>query len=252
MYIARDKKTKDILHINMAKLSENLEGIQVYSGFDPDTVEILKSELDHMPDHYNVDEKGYVVPKSREEKIIEGIIGFEELFRFQETGTASGSTTAGADTGTGIFDDIVFVLENNLIKTTEQCKIIFKYLDKHFEHEISGKYRSSFETKLLKDYIAWSNEGKPSNDKRETKYLKMKTYIDGVKEQYKPLRGELKKLITQIKAIEAAKPTESNTKAEIQRYMDAKGLFYKPDDPKKHLLEIINEQGNTAAIDEKP
>ncbi|QTA89076.1 hypothetical protein [Desulfonema magnum] len=193
MYIARDKKTKTILHIDPAPLSENLEGTQVYSGFDPETMEILKSDLSYMPDYYNVDENGFVVEKTDEEKILDGDIGFGEFFQFEGTGDDT-------DTDTDDFDKVRFVLDNNLVKTEEQCKAIFKYLDDKFEYEVAQKYPAGLETKIIKGLVEWLYEDKPRDDKREKKYLQMKADIEALKEEYKPVRAELKKIVGNVKS----------------------------------------------------
>ena len=225
----------------------------IYSDFDPETMELFRTDLppekifihyDNLLGHFNVGKDGLISEKSIEEKAEARSIRFDpEILKeyiYQEE-TLESATEA--------MRIVELAMRLKLFKRVDECKAAFKILDIEQESRLAEKYSPGYETKLLKDYTAWIGDGKPEDDKREEKYLKMTAYIAGLKEEYKALRGELKKLITQIKAIEAEKPTESNTKAEIQRYMDAKGLFYKPDDPKKYLLEVINEQGNTAAAE---
>ena len=193
MYIVIEKSTENILHIDPSELSLNLSAEEVYSGFDAEKMELFKSKLSYVPDFYSIDDQGFIVEKSMEDKVTEGIIGFDELFHFEPNPTTS---------DTGKEDDmkwVSFVIKNELIKSKEQCSSVFKFLDDKFENEVSQKYRPGIESKLMKDYIEWMEEGKPQDDKRQKKYQEMKAAINEIKEGYKPIRAELKKIMTTLK-----------------------------------------------------
>ena len=187
LYVVLNKKTKDILHIQPAALSQKLKGKDVYPDFNSKTMQLAKTDLQRLPDHFNVNKKGFIVEKTFEEKILEGIIGFDELFRFEG---------AFGDSG---FDKVKFVLDNKLIKTAAQCKAVFAYLDAEFEEKVAREYRPGMEAKLMKDYLEWMDEGKPAGDKREKKYLDMKETIAAVKEEYKEVRAALKVIVIPLK-----------------------------------------------------
>lgn len=193
LYVVLNKKTKEILHIQPTALNQKLKGKDVYPDFNPKTMQLAKTDLQRLPDHFNVNKKGFIVEKTFEEKILEGIIGFDELFRFEG---------ASGDPG---FDKVKFVLDNKLIKTVAQCKAVFAYLDAEFEAKVAREYRPGLEAKLMKDYMAWLEQGKPADDKREKKYLDMKAAIDAIKEEYKEVRAKLKKIIVPLKKKAASK-----------------------------------------------
>jgi hypothetical protein len=191
MYVVRNKKDKTIIHIDPTPLTQKRTGEEVFPDFNSKTMQLLKTNLTQLPDHFNVDKNGNIIEKTFEEKIKEGIIGFDELFHFDGSFENAG------------FDSVAFVLDNDLIKTIAQCEAVFAYLDAQFEARVAKIYSPGLETKIMKDYIAWMDEGKPDGDKRETKYNTMKANIDAIKEQYKEVRGKLKEIIIPLKEQEA-------------------------------------------------
>ncbi|HEX3045703.1 MAG TPA: hypothetical protein VHY08_13180 [Bacillota bacterium] len=74
MYVVRDKKTKRIIHINPAPLSQQLEGTAVYYKFNPKTMEIGKTDLTVLPEHFAIDERQNIRELTLEEQIKEGLI----------------------------------------------------------------------------------------------------------------------------------------------------------------------------------
>ena len=74
MYVVRNKKTKEIIHINPAPLSQKLEGKDVYYYYDEEAMEIGKTDLTVLPDHFIIDSQGYIRELSLAEKVKRGII----------------------------------------------------------------------------------------------------------------------------------------------------------------------------------
>jgi hypothetical protein len=76
MYIVRDKKTKKILHVNPAPLSQQLKGKDIYFKFDPGKMEIGEIDGD-LPEHFEIDKKGNIVELDLDEKVKAGIVKLE-------------------------------------------------------------------------------------------------------------------------------------------------------------------------------
>lgn len=74
MYIVRDKRTREIFHLNPAPLSQPLEGSQVYHRFDPTTMEIGRSDAQVLPEHFHINEQGQVVEFTLQEKVDTGVV----------------------------------------------------------------------------------------------------------------------------------------------------------------------------------
>lgn len=73
MYIIRDKRTKEIVHVNPAPLSQQLKGKEVYFKFDPKKMEIGEIDGD-LPEHFKIDKKGKILELTLEEKVEAGIV----------------------------------------------------------------------------------------------------------------------------------------------------------------------------------
>jgi hypothetical protein len=74
MYIVRNKKNQEILHINPAPLCQELAGKDVYYGYDGETMEIGKTDLTILPEHFVIDAQGYIRELSLEKKLKKGLI----------------------------------------------------------------------------------------------------------------------------------------------------------------------------------
>ncbi len=77
MYIVRDKKKKEIIHINPAPLSQQLKGKEIYFKFDPKKMEIGEIDGD-LPGHFKIDKKGKIVELTLDEKVKAGIIELKQ------------------------------------------------------------------------------------------------------------------------------------------------------------------------------
>jgi hypothetical protein len=74
MYIVRNKKTKEIIHVNPAPLSQQLKGKDVYYQFDGRTMEIGRIDAHELPAHYTINRKGEIVEPSLQELVAHGIV----------------------------------------------------------------------------------------------------------------------------------------------------------------------------------
>jgi hypothetical protein len=61
MYIVRYIKSKKIVHINPAPLEQNLEATDIYYQFNAKTMEIGKTDLDDVPENFEIDANGVIV-----------------------------------------------------------------------------------------------------------------------------------------------------------------------------------------------
>jgi hypothetical protein len=74
MYIVRNKKTKEIIHVNPAPLSQQLKGKEVYYEYDRRTMEIGRTDAYELPSHYSINKKGEIVEATLTELIDRGIV----------------------------------------------------------------------------------------------------------------------------------------------------------------------------------
>lgn len=191
MYLVRDKETKEIIFENSEPLPEGLKGRDVYPIFDERKMELITYDGDRLPRHYKV-RKGVVLEKNLKEKLKDGLIRFgTDLFSHVEFDGKSSDLPNMQIVKAG--------LKYKLIKTLADCELAFKLLDDEFEARVAQLYRPGMEAKLMKDFMAWMEEGKPAGDKREKKYLDMKAAVDAIKEEYKEVRAKLKEIIVPLK-----------------------------------------------------
>src|SRR6478672_1761642 len=73
MYIVRNKATRKILHVNPAPVSQQLEGTDIYYQLDLATMEVARGELVGMPEHFDIDQQGTIVPWTLERQVREGV-----------------------------------------------------------------------------------------------------------------------------------------------------------------------------------
>jgi hypothetical protein len=73
MYIVRDKKTKKIVHVNPAPLSQRLEGPDIYYKFDPATMEVARGDLSVVPEHFDINAQGLIVPWTVQQEVEAGV-----------------------------------------------------------------------------------------------------------------------------------------------------------------------------------
>jgi hypothetical protein len=69
MYIVRDKKSKAIIHINPAPLEQNLEDKDVYFQFNNKTMEIGKTDMLYLPEHFDINKNGEIIEILSEENL---------------------------------------------------------------------------------------------------------------------------------------------------------------------------------------
>lgn len=74
MYIVRDKKSKALIHVNPAPLSQKLKPQEVYFQFDRTTMEIGKSDAAELPAHYTINRKGEIVELPLQTLVNQGVV----------------------------------------------------------------------------------------------------------------------------------------------------------------------------------
>jgi len=77
MYIVRHRITKQVIHINPAPVSQGLGDPDVYHGFDAQTMEVGRGELQSAPEHFHVDQQGWIVPWTLKERADAGVLKLE-------------------------------------------------------------------------------------------------------------------------------------------------------------------------------
>lgn len=185
MYIIQDKKTNTVLY-NSPTMMDGLSGEEVYAGFDPKTMRLLINTSGVLPEYFKADKDGFVVEKTFEEKVKDKDLSLQEIFRFDPDREAE----------KGKFDPLAFCLKEGRIKSSDDCSLVLGYLTSKFEYELAQQYSPGYETKLLKEYIAWMAEGKSAKDSREKNYIAMQTAVAELKKSDKPIRDKVKKLAT--------------------------------------------------------
>ena len=91
-------------------------------------------------------------------------------------------------------------MEKDLIKTQALANVCLKKLDDIVECYIRPEYSAGYEPKLTKRCLEWMNEGKPTNNSREEKFLTMQQRIDVIRLEHKDLREQVKTLLEKLKA----------------------------------------------------
>jgi len=74
MYIVRNKATGQIIHVNPAPVSQGLEGTDIYYQLDLATMEVARGDLAEVPDHFDIDGTGAIVPWTLERKVLRGVL----------------------------------------------------------------------------------------------------------------------------------------------------------------------------------
>ena len=74
MYIVRNKATGQIIHVNPAPVSQGLEGTDIYYQIDLATMEVARGDLPEVPDHFDIDGAGAIVPWTLERKVLRGVL----------------------------------------------------------------------------------------------------------------------------------------------------------------------------------
>ena len=74
MYIVRDKKSKKVIHVNPAPLSQKLSEKEIYFKFDGKKMEIGKTDRSELSEQFHINKKGEIVPFTLKEKVEAGIL----------------------------------------------------------------------------------------------------------------------------------------------------------------------------------
>ena len=193
MYIVRDKCNLQILHTLNADLALNLTEKQVYSAFNPETMQLLKWDSSELPVIFTVDENDYIQPKTIQEQLQDDDLDFSQVFNTQQLNQSQGDSKEG-----GVQEQLDFVLDQDLINSLYKAEIVLDFLVGKLEQVIQVKYSQGMEFKILKAYIDWRDEDKPENDARQAKYLQMKRDVEEIKLIHKPMMNRVKKIMVEL------------------------------------------------------
>jgi hypothetical protein len=193
MYIVRDKCNLQILHTLNADLALNLTEKQVYSAFNPETMQLLKWDSSELPVIFTVDENDYIQPKTIQEQLQDDDLDFSQVFNTQQLNQSQGDSKEG-----GVQELLDFVLDQDLINSLYKAEIVLDFLVGKLEQVIQVKYSQGMEFKILKAYIDWRDEDKPENDARQAKYLQMKRDVEEIKLIHKPMMNRVKKIMVEL------------------------------------------------------
>ncbi|QTA93980.1 hypothetical protein [Desulfonema magnum] len=127
-----------------------------------------------------------IVEKTLQEQVKEGLIELDEPFEYISDDDSIRERS------------VKELMEAELIKTADQCEKALKLLNREIEDKIALKYAQGYEMKLVKGLVDWLYEGRPEADEREESYLEMRKYVESIKDEYKPLRNQLKKMMTDL------------------------------------------------------
>ena len=84
MYIVRDKKTHDIIHINPAPVDQQLSPQEVYYQFDPKIMELGRTD-GSLPELFHIEKNGDITEASLAEQVEAGIISLEPTQKIEGT-----------------------------------------------------------------------------------------------------------------------------------------------------------------------
>jgi hypothetical protein len=207
---------------------------EVYAGFSPKTMEIIKTD-EAIPANFKIGKNNEIIELSPMEQIEAGLVSVEALLQ-RYVGDAQSLKTSMEE-----------LLANKLINTVAQGQAMLDALAKAVEQRISQAYNTSYELKIAKDFMTWLEDGQPPNDRREARYREMQAYIDGVKGEFSAIKEQVRQLVANLsegtpseaKGETSGLPDASWTKAQLTEYMDARNISYTTRDTKETLLEKI-------------
>lgn len=141
--------------------------------------------VDLSPEEKLVD--GKILGKSLKELVEEGITSIDEPFEFINEHDELDYRPLGE------------IVANNLINTLPQAEMALNILNDGLTKDIEQCYSVGKESKLLKAYICWIQEGQPEGDSRQVNYIAMQQHIEEVKAQYQPMKNKIKDLLEELK-----------------------------------------------------
>lgn len=128
MYIVRDRKTKEVIHVNPAPLIQNLSMEEIYYLFNHETMELVKTDQSEIPEEFQVDADGNIIELSIRDKVARHIISIEPT---QKIAVESGEERIVAKTLSELIDEQLMELSpfQKITGEGENEEIIEKSLD---------------------------------------------------------------------------------------------------------------------------
>lgn len=200
MYIVIDKKSKDIIHVNPAPISQQLSVKEVYFKFDEKNMQIGKIDGE-MPEYFKIDKDNNVVELDLEEKVKAGHV------KTQVTDT-------GADDKQPVFDEangsVVLAPHQKIVGDQVVDKSNQEMIDdgsmtldeiKANKIEEFSSQALSLRNNILPDYKIQNALMGLCDDQKTQSY---KDTVEGFRAEFHRLKNDIEKA-RDLKAVEAIK-----------------------------------------------
>lgn len=69
MRVIREKDNRNVLYIDHSKLTELVDGRELYTDFNPDTMEVGWTDKKHIPLHFEIQDDGQIISLSEEQLV---------------------------------------------------------------------------------------------------------------------------------------------------------------------------------------
>ena len=218
MYLVIDKKTKKVLHENPSPVSKKISKKSIWKKFDPKSMEIIELANEELFEIENgIFSKKPEQTEVSQEMVLTQIVEKQEatMSEFQriednkvmqialEELIASGKIELNEP-----FEQLVdgeieqfsleYLIANDLLSTKAHWEKALDFLRAKIEGKIAKELPIGLEMKITKEYIAWINDGKPTNDNRSVRYEEMQNLISSIKEQHDQLKTQIQSKISSL------------------------------------------------------
>lgn len=248
-YIIRHKQTGDVLYVAQGNRPlKEVNASELYAAFDAKSMEIGWTNWSILPRQFNIAEDGSLVaddsledqdraktpdiirPLILKEQVARGIIQLNAPFEYIEDEQLKRRSPQE-------------IADTDAIASLEEAERYLAFISDRISTEIGKAYPIGDELKLVKSYMAWLNEGKPANDKRELEYLEMQESVTAIKQKYADMKAYAKEKLASFpqQQLPSQLPTPKSTKAEIQAFLKAHQIPFSVNESKQQLLEKLKD-----------
>ncbi len=277
MYIVRHRKTKRILHVDKSPLSKKLKPRELYPSFDKSVMELLKTDLPKLPQHFTVDRNGLVKPMTLEQQVEAGVRKLLPHQKIKGNAIVPKTLREKVESGVLVLDapfehinskgkrvkrSASQLIKSKLLTTDAQVDRVLAMIAKDTLAAIEQVYPIRNELRITKDFSLWMYEGRPADDEREQEMLNMEAYIHSVRAEAESLKAAANELrpggakkrpkavakprakapaknAAAIAKTEEAQPDEYWTVARLRTWMTDRNIAFVNRDKKPELLDKI-------------
>ena len=180
-YAVKERESGKIVFKTTDPVAAGLEGKKIYKKFNAETMDLIPfSRFEKIEGHD-------IVPKSYKDKVRDGLFQLNEPF------------TSIDENGAMKTVSVQEALQKNLIKTYAQGEAAMKIIHEQVERDLTNKYSTGYQMKLMRDYLEWMIEGKTAGDDREKKYAKLQKALKEEKKKYQEITDQVKQLMKAYK-----------------------------------------------------